>query len=248
MTSQDSYPCCDNYWFPTTSSFTFLAEYKLDAEGTFSLDKAIPYKRHLHIVEGLGSEKKEKIVHVSDVVSAQWVLGLWRNTRTRAEFVDGVCVSRKMENYVTNTGGVLHHLPMVMTTRGVGKNWTEDSMYLTTKAIEIINRLNPSSRKSVDLPVSVLRRSGLQSGQVLSVYPVTFPHPPPFLMTEGPVHKDHKKTVSEMTMLRGTIFTKNESYEEWLCQGMEEEETKSLQYMKGDLNGVWRCLCCCGIR
>ena len=77
------------------------------------MDKVTPYKRHLHILEGLGRQKKEKLVHVSDVVSAQW-----RNTRTRAEFVDGVCVSRKMENYVTNAGGFLHHLPMVMTTRG----------------------------------------------------------------------------------------------------------------------------------
>ena len=174
-----------------------------------------------------------------------------KNTRTRAEYVDGICVNRKMKNYVTNTGGVLHHLPLVMTTRGVGRNLTEDSMYLTTKAIETINRLNPSSRKSVDLTVSVLRRSGLKSGQVLSVYPVTFPHPPPFLMTEGPVHAKHKKTISEMTMLRGTLSTKNESYEEWLRQGMEEEDkmgTRSLQFMKDDLHGVWRCLCCCCIK
>ena len=135
-------------------------------------------------------------------------------------------------------------LPHAMITRGVGKLWIEDSMYLTSKALETINRLNPSNKKSTELPVSVLRRSALKSGHVLSVYPVTFPHPPSFCVLR---HKDHTQTLSEMTVLRGKAFIKNTAYEEWLNQGMEGEEKmemKSLE-MKDDQDGFWRCLCCC---
>ena len=105
-------------------------EYELDAEGTFSMDSTKPYKCHVHIVELLGSSEEgmQKLVQVSDVVSAPWVMGLWRNTLTRSEFLDGVCVDRKMENYVNYvTGEVLHRLPLALITRGLGKYWIEDS-------------------------------------------------------------------------------------------------------------------------
>ena len=147
MTFEDNYSCCDNSTFPTTS-FSPLTEYKLDAEGTFSMDRTKPYMRHLHIVEGLVGER-DKVVHVSDIMSAQWMLGMWRNTRTRTEFINGICANRKMENYVTNNSGVvLHFLPQVMITRGVGKIWNEDSMYLTSKVLEALSKLNPTNRKS----------------------------------------------------------------------------------------------------
>ena len=98
------------------------------------------------------------------------------------------------------------------------------------------------------MPFSVLRRSGLKSGQVLSFYPVTFPqapaHPPFFPVLD---HKNHKKTLSKMTVLRGKACAKNKTCDEWLYQGMEEEEKLGMKCleMKDDQDGFWKCLCCC---
>merc|ERR1712142_111852 len=245
LKDNDEFSCCESTWFPT-KSFTFLAEYKLDAEG-FSLDKTSPpYKRHLHIVEGLVGEDK-KIVQVSDIIRAEWMLGMWRNTRTRAEFLDTICVNSMLENYVTNDlGAILHGLPRSMTTRGVGKIWSQDSMYLTSKALETINKLNPTNKKSTELPVSVLRRSKLESGEVLSVYPVILPHPPSFLPVKD--MQDNKQAASEITIVMGTVYKKNTAYTEWLHQGMVRRGEKKFLQMKDDKEEFWRCLCCCCAR
>ena len=102
MSAECKYACCDSSSVPTTS-FSFNAEYMLDAEGTFYMDNIKPYKRHVPIVELLGSSEEgtQKLVHVSDVVSAPWVMGMWRHTLTKSEFLDHICVNRKMEKFCT---------------------------------------------------------------------------------------------------------------------------------------------------
>jgi len=72
----EDFSCCNSTSFPSKNPYDFLEEYKLDTEG-FSSDKTSrTYKRHLHVVEGLIGKNK-KIVHVTDIVTAKWMLGMW---------------------------------------------------------------------------------------------------------------------------------------------------------------------------
>ena len=246
---KDNYSCCDSSLFPT-NSFSFLAEYKLDAEGFFSMDMAKPYKRHVHIVEGLVEDGNSKIVHVSDIVSSKWMMGMWRNTRTRLEFINGVCVNEKMDYYVTNNSGkVIQNIPKIVITEDVGKTWSEESMYLTSRALEVINRLNPTNKKTSELPISVLRRSNSESeSDVFSVYPVTPPHPPSVLLVKNIKDQDKNKYKGvEWTIVRGAVYKKNAAHEEWLRNGSIAGENNSLKSveMKDKQEEFWRCFCCC---
>ena len=230
----EDFSCCYSTWFrfPSEYPYYFLEEYKLDAEGISSDKTSQPYKRHLHVVEGLIGKNK-KVVHVTDIVTAKWMLGMWRNTRTRAAFLNGVCVWNMLQNYVTNDSGThLFNLPISMTTRGLGKIWSQNSMHLTSKALEMMHRLNPTAKKSTDLPVSVLSPE--------SVYPVILPHPSLFL----PV-KDSKQAVSKITIVMGTIYKRNTAHTKWrLPQVTIRRDEKKVQF-KVEREEFCRCLCCC---
>jgi len=143
-------------------------------------------------------------------------------------------VRNMLDNYVTNdSGAVLFGLPSSMKTRGLGKIWSQNSMHLTSKALEMMHRLSPTNKKkSIELPVSVLSPE--------SVYPVIFPDPPFFL----PV-KDSKQAVSKITIVMGTIYKRNTAHTKWrLPQVTIRRDEKKVQF-KVEREEFCRCLCCC---
>ena len=127
----------------------------------------------------------------------------------------------------------------MLTTKGVGEHWFRDSVYLSSKVLENINRLNPTNFKQ---PHSILRRSALEDGRINSVYPVTYSHPPAILVHND--DEDDEVISGELTVFRGIRLSKNKKHECWKVKDLTADgsTTSSPHYQA---HQVWSCCCCC---